>query len=330
MRLERLSLVTLLAVLTLPWMAGAGAVLEPQPSTNDNYGESFTFMADLDDGTFVSAQFSVTNLGPGSRHGICHATVLRPGRKAWTPQVKVDSDEWSYDAATSTLKMGPCTLHAGTGTYISVPLDNGLLSIAYSEPPSPQSPPGSEVTLGNARYHHEVLVPFGTAKVSLRLPGSGSDAPLELSGGGYGDHSHSTVAPVKLARSWVRFRAVRGGANVLLLAREGFDGTFGPSYLWSASGTQPLQRFELHRRQEGDSNSKTTGWDAELSGAGGPVTLHSTSLLLRSAPVQDLGFLGSLVKPVVGSPVTYIMRAVLTRPGQPDVQGIMEVSLDEG
>ncbi|MFL5346100.1 MAG: hypothetical protein ACJ8AT_15030 [Hyalangium sp.] len=328
MRPERLSLLTVFAVLTLPGLAGAGAVLEPQPSTNDNYGESFTFMADLDDGTFVSAQFSVTNLGPGSRHGICRATVLRPGRKAWTPQAKLDSDEWSYDAASGTLKMGPCTLHAGTGTYISVPLDNGLLSIAYSEPPSPQSPPGSEVTLGTASYRHEVLVPFSTAKVSLRLPGS--DAPLELSGGGYGDHSHSTVAPAKLARSWVRFRAVRGGANVLLLAREGFDGSFSPSYLWTASGTQPLQRFALHRKQEGDSNSKTIGWDAELSGAAGPVTLRSASLLLRSAPVQDLGFLGSLVKQVVGSPVTYIMRAVLSRPGQPEVQGVMEVTLDEG
>ncbi len=327
MRLERLSPLMLLAVLTLPWIAGADAVLEPQPSTNDNYGESFTFMADLDDGTFVSAQFSVTNLGPGSGHGICHATVLRPGRKAWTPQVKVGSDNWSYDAATRTLKMGPCTLHAGAGTYISVPLDNGLLSIAYSEPPSPQSPSGSEVTLGDAHYRHEVLVPFGTAKVSLRLPGS--DAPLELSGGGYGDHSRSTVAPAKLARSWVRFRAVRGGANVLLLARQGFDGGFSPAYLWAASGTpQPLQRFELHRKQDGD--SKTTGWDAELSGAGGPVTLRSTSLLLRNAPVQDLGLLGSLVKPVVGSPVTYIMRAVLARPGQPEVQGVMEVTLDEG
>jgi hypothetical protein len=46
--------------------------------------------------------------------------------------------------------------------------------------------------------------------------------------------------------------------------------------------------------------------------------------------VQDLGLLGSLVKPVVGSPVTYIMRAVLARPGQPDVRGVMEVTLDEG
>ena len=151
MRHDRLAILTLLAALCLPFGAGASAVLEPLPSTSDNYGESFTFMVDLDDGTFISAQFSVTNLGPGSRNGVCRATVVRPGRKAWTPQVKVDSDEWGYDAATSTLRMGPCTLHASTGTYISVPLDNGLLSISFSDPPLPQAPQGSEVIIRAAR-----------------------------------------------------------------------------------------------------------------------------------------------------------------------------------
>ncbi|HYH98728.1 hypothetical protein [Hyalangium sp.] len=326
MQHERLSLLTLLAVLTLPSLAGASAALEPLPSSNDNYGESFTFMVDLEDGTFVFTQFSITNLGPGSRHGICRATVVRPGQKTWAPQVKVDSDEWGYDAATSTLKMGPCTLHAGSGTFISLPLDNGLLNITFSDAPAPKSPPGSEVIVGNARYRHEVLLPFSAAKVSLRMPKS--NALLELSGKGYGDHSHSTVAPAKLARSWVRFRALRDTPNLLLLAREGFDGGFSPAYLWPAGGEpQGLERFSL-RRQEGD--SKKAGWEADLNGAGGTLLLRSTSLLLRNAPVQDLGLLGSLVRPVVGSPVTYLMRAVLQRPGQPDVKGLMEVTLDEG
>lgn len=323
----KLSLLSLLAVLALPSLAGASAVLEPMPSSSDNYGESFTFMVDLEDGTFVFTQFSITNLGPGSRHGICRATVVRPGKKAWSPQVKVSSDEWGYDAATSTLKMGPCTLHAGTSTFLSLPLDNGLVNITFNDAPSPKAPPGSEVTVGNTRYRHEVLLPFSTAKVGLRLPGS--DALLELSGTGYADHSHSTVAPAKLARSWVRFRALRdGGDNLLLLAREGFEGDFTPAYLWPSGGEpQVLQRYEL-RRQPGD--AKKAGWEADVSGAGGPISLKATSLMLRTAPVQDLGILGSLVRPVVGSPVTYLMRAVMRRPGQPDVPGLMEVTLDEG
>jgi hypothetical protein len=326
MRPDRLLL--LVAVLLLPWVAGAGPALEPLPSSNDNYGESFSFTVDLDDGTLITVGFSVTNLGPGSRHGVCRATVMRPGRKAWAPQVKVDSDEWSYDKATNTLKMGPCTLHSGTGTHISVPLGDGLVNISFADAVAAQEPPGSSIIVGNARYRHEVLLPFSRAKVSLKLPGS--DTMLELTGGGYGDHSHSTVEPAKLARRWVRFRALRGESNLLLLGREGHDGGFGPVYLWSSGGTpQPLPRFEL-RRTDDDPTNKKAAWQAELSTGEGPMTLRSTSLLLRNAPVQDLGMLGSLVKSVVGSPVTYVMRAVLERPGQPALPGVMEVTLDEG
>jgi hypothetical protein len=325
MRPER---VLLLAVLLLPWVAGAGGTLEPLPSSNDNYGESFSFTVDLDDGTLITVGLSVTNLGPGSRHGVCRATVMRPGRKPWAPQVKVDSDEWSYDKATNTLRMGPCTLHSGTGTHISVPLGDGLVNVSFAHAVAPQEPPGSSVIVGNARYRHEVLLPFSPVKVSLKLPGS--ETMVELSGGGYGDHSHSTVEPAKLARRWVRFRALRGESNLLLLGREGFDGGFGPVYMWASGGTpQVLQRFDLRRTDE-DPTNKKAAWQAELYSGEGALTLRSTSLLLRNAPVQDLGMLGSLVKSVVGSPVTYVMRAVLERPGQPALPGVMEVTLDEG
>jgi hypothetical protein len=326
MRPDRL--LPVLAVLLLPWAAGAGPALEPLPSSNDNYGESFSFTVDLDDGTLITVGFSVTNLGPGSRHGICRATVMRPGRKAWSPQVKVSSDEWAYDKTTNTLKMGPCTLHSGTGTHISVPLADGLVILAFEQALAPQAPPGSEVTVGKARYRHEVLLPFSPVTASLKLPGA--VAMQELKGGGYGDHSHSTVEPAKLARRWVRFRALRGESNLLLLGREGFNGDFGPVYLWPSGGApQALQRFDLRRTDE-DSTNKTASWLAELNSGQGPMTLRSTSLLLRNAPVQDLGMLGRLVKGVVGSPVTYVMRAVLERPGQPALTGIMEVTLDEG
>ncbi len=326
MRPDRL--LPLLAVLLLPWAAGAGAALEPLPSSNDNYGESFSFTVDLDDGTLITVGLSVTNLGPGSRHGVCRATVMRPGRKPWAPQVKVDSDEWSYDKATNTLRMGPCTLHSGTGTHISVPLGDGLVNVSFAHAVAPQEPPGSSVIVGNARYRHEVLLPFSPVKVSLKLPGS--ETMVELSGGGYGDHSHSTVEPAKLARRWVRFRALRGESNLLLLGREGFDGGFGPVYMWASGGTpQVLQRFDLRRTDE-DPTNKKAAWQAELYSGEGALTLRSTSLLLRNAPVQDLGMLGSLVKSVVGSPVTYVMRAVLERPGQPALPGVMEVTLDEG
>jgi hypothetical protein len=316
----------LLGALLAPLVASAGALFQPQPSTDDNYGESYTFTTDLDDGTFILVQLSVTNLGPGSRHGICRATVKRPAEKAWTPQERVGDKEWRYEAAEGVLRVGPCSVRATeTGTRVEAPLEKGLVRLDFASRPEPQSPEGSEVPVGKARYRHEVLVPFSDVEVLLKRPGT--QEPELLEGGGYGDHTRSTVAPAKLAKHWLRFRALRGQERVLVLAREGLDGRFGPVYVWRR-GQEPrmYERFELVRRGK----KARTSWEASLGAVEGvALKVRSTGLLHRHAPVEDLGLLGGLVRPVVGSPVTYVLRAALERPGQEPLEGLMEVSLDE-
>lgn len=314
----------LLGALLAPLLASAsGAVFQPTPDKSGNYGESFTFSTDMDDGTFIQVQLSVTNLGPGSRTGICRATVKRPAEEPWTPSKRVGSGEWSYDAAEGVLRVGPCTLKATeTGTLVEAPLDKGLVRLSFAEKPTPLSPEGSEVVVGEARYRHEVLVPFSEVEALVRRPGD--KTPELLEGGGYGDHTRSTVAPSKLAKSWLRFRALRGERRLLLLAREGQNGGFGPIYVWEQGGEpRTHERFALKRTGK----KKQTAWEATVDG--GAMTVRSSGLLLRSAPVEELGVLGGLVRPVVGSPVTYLMRGVLERPGQEPLEGLLEVSLDE-
>lgn len=316
----------LLGALLAPLLASAaGAVFEPEPAKSDSYGESFTFSLDMDDGSFLQVQLSVTNIGPGARTGICRATVRRPGEKTWTPQVRVGEKEWKYDAATRALRMGPCTFQVtDTGTLVEAPLDKGLVRFELPVKPEPRSPKDSEVVVGEGRYRHEVLVPFSAVEVTLRKPGASE--PELLEGGAYGDHTRSTVPPAKLARRWLRFRALRGASRLVLLAREGQDGRFGPVYLWQ-EGSEPrtFERFELSRT----GTKLKTAWAASLASEGGPLKLRSTALLHRSAPVEELGMFAGLVRPMVGSPVTYVLRAVLERPGQKPLEGLMEVSLDE-
>ena len=112
------------------------------------------------------------------------------------------------------------------------------------------------------------------------------------------------------------------------MGREAQDGAFGPVYLWSdGSGAQALTRFALKR----EGAKEATRWTAEFGDAkvSPPYRLRTTGFVYRSAPVEDLGFLGALVRPTVGSPVTYTHRAVLEREGQPPVSGLMEVTLEE-
>ncbi|XXF78613.1 hypothetical protein P2318_02325 [Myxococcaceae bacterium GXIMD 01537] len=316
---------SLLGALLAPFVASAGGVFQPEPSSNDNYGESYTFSADMDDGTFLQVQLSVTNLGPGSRHGICRATVKRPGEKQWTPQKRVGEKEWRYDAAEGVLRVDACSVRdTPAGVVVEAPLDKGLVRLAFDAASAPRAPDGSEVAVGDARYRHEVLVPFSAVTATVKLPGASE--PELMEGGGYGDHTRSTVAPAKLARRWLRFRVLRGQTRLVLLAREGLDGRFGPVYLWR-EGSEPrtYERFELTRAGK----KLQTTWQASLTDADGKLTVRSTGLLQRNAPVEDLGMLGGLVRPVVGSPVTYVLRGVLERPGQQPLDGLMEVSLDE-
>jgi hypothetical protein len=322
--LQVLMVVTLLVTLARPQVAAAAGALEPSPSPHDTYGESFTFIGDLEDGTFVLVQLSITNLGPGSRHGICRASVVKPGQRAWTPQKKVGEKEWSYDATSGTLQVGACSARSADGfTRVEAPLDNGRVALEYAAPMQPLSPDGSDVEVGSARYRHEVTLAFSPLRATVQLP---KGAEATVSGGGYADHSRSTIAPAKLARRWVRFRALRGDERLVLLAREGQDGEFGPVYTWEEGATpQPLEHFTLNR----EGTKERSVWKVEVFGADGePLVLRSTALLKRDAPVEDLGVLGGLVRPVVGSPVTYLHRAVLERAGRAPVAGLMEVTLE--
>lgn len=313
------------ALLSLPGVAAAGGVLGLSFDSSDRYGESFSFVADTEDGTYVTVNLSVTNIGPGSRTGICRATVLRPGRAAWAPQTRVGAKEWSYTETTDTLKVGTCLARASdTGLTVDAPLDNGRVTLEYSRKPEPWSPEGSVVENGKDRYRHEVLVAGSPVKVTLQLP---KTEAVTLSGGGYADHSRSTVAPAKVARRWVRFRALKGPPYAVVLGREGQEGDYAPVYLWEDKGAAKLlESFSLTQMGE---KAKST-WRAELTDRDGKValTLKGTSLLQRSAPVESLGMLGGLVRPMVGSPVTYLLRGVMERPGKAPVAGLMEVTLE--
>lgn len=313
----------LLAAAAVSSWAGAGELLEPHPSRNDNYGESFTFVADLEDGTYVWTQFSVTHLGPGSDHAACRAVVVAPGRKAWAPGERYSKKDWWYDRNNQTLKIGTCTAKEGDTVEVKAHFPKGKVELTFGAALQRLTPPGTTINQGDSRYRASILLRNAPVEAKLALPGA---APKTLKGGGFVDHSHSTWQPTKLAKQWVRFRALKQAPHSVLVGRESKEGTFGPLYLVEDDGApKTYESFEAQRIGEGEKPN----WSVTIKGKSGSLKLRSKTLLFRSAPVQDLGVLGTLVRPVVGSPVTYTYRAVLEGDGAP-VEGLMEVSLDGG
>ncbi len=314
--------VSLLA-LFVPPAARAAPALRPVLARGSNYGESFTFIADLDDGSYVQLTFSLTNLGPGQTKGICRALVARAGRAPWKASERVGRKDWSYHAAVEErLDVGPCTVtHGQSATVVQTDLEGGKVRLSIPAPLQPRSPPGAVVTVGPDHYRTEILLYRVGVEAALALPG---EAARTVSGLGYADHSRSTVQPKDLASRWVRFRGLRGDRGLLVLGRESRENEFGP--LWSC---EELGRWREYGsfRVERSGAAETPSFRVQLQGSPDAMEIRSGALLYRDAPVEDLGLLGRVVAPFVGSPVTYVYRARAIEKGGPEIEGVLEVEL---
>lgn len=315
-----------LAAAAVLW-AGPGAVvsprdaLRPEPLAEDEYVESFTFVADLDDGTYVQVQLGVTNIGPDDRNGFCRAFVRRPGADAWSGSARV-GHHWGHGHPADggeRLDVGTCSASAGAGgTVVRALLSGHTVELAYAQPAAPPDAPVAEVALDGRRYTSWIVEPAGA--VSVRLEGFGPAAAL--SGGGFADHSRSNVPYRELARSWVRFRALRGDRKVVALARQAPDGGWTPAWMRRGDGPPlPLTGVQVVRGAGGAFTVALAGEHAGL--------VKTLSTVYRFASLSELGLLGRMVAPFVGNSVTYTLRARLEPPGEPPIDGILEVSVFE-
>lgn len=306
-----------------PAEAQAGTVLAPKTATNDNYNENFSFTADFADGGYLWMQLSVSNIGPGSGNAACRVIAVRPGRKPWTAMERFDSDEWRHDPATDTLTVGPCSASMGAQTVVRIQLDGGSAEMRLAGPVSSITP-HSAVSVGAERHFTTLLLPFASATATLQMPGQ---AAVAATGGGYADHSRSTVAPRKLAKRWVRFRALRGGSKVVLLARQDLEGKLEPA--WILAQGKPILRLDRLQLQRAGSK-KEPQWTFDFAAGAKALQLKSVKLLVRSAPIEELSaLLAAVLRPIVGSPVTFIHRASLRIDAEPEIPGLLEVSEED-
>jgi hypothetical protein len=314
----RTSALAAVAGLLAAGAARAEPVLRPEALPADEYAETFTFVADLDDGTYVQLQLAVTNLGPGAGTGLCRALVKRPGAAAWTAHTRLPRGGWRHQvgAAGEVLTVGPCSAASGDGTRIRAALDGRAVELAFPGASAELAAP-PDVREAGRQYRSAVLQAF--TAVSARLEGFGVAGPL--AGGGYADHSRSDLAPAALALRWVRFRALRPPRQLLVLGRQRPDGTWAPAWIWrQGEAPHALDAIGLRRAAGPDG-----AWTASLRDGAAIATVASGPRLHRHAPLQELGALGRLLDTVLDAPVTTTYRATLEAGGP--VEGILEVSV---
>ena len=304
--------------------ARAEPALLPTPLPDDEYVESFTFVTDLDDGTYVHAQLGVTNIGPGTANAFCRVLVARPGTSPWTASDRFGSSRWAHHLGgdSERLDVGTCSAASSpSGTVVHVALGGREVELRYPERTVPRDSPSGELRVGTRVYRSWILQAFTPATASL----VGFNVDGALAGGGFADHSRTNVRPKDLARSWVRFRALRGSRMLLILGRQGPDGSWGRSWMWKVGGiAEPVARLAVTR---GEPRSAPV-FDITLEGAA-TGRISTVSPVYRFASLNELGLLGRMVAPWVGNPVTYTQRATFSVPGEGPVDGILEVSVFE-
>jgi len=317
-------LAVMLAAFCEPAVASATSWLRPLFLKRPSYGESFTFLADLDDGTYLHLQLSLTNLGPGPTKGICRALAVPRQGGPWKAADRVARDKVAWaDGPEERLSVGTCSAWAGPATSgVEVRLEGATFRLAFGARLWPVSPREGPIAVGEERYQTEVLLYRAPVTGSIALPGQPA---RDVSGAGYLDHTRSTVPPKDLARRWIRFRGLRGDRGLLLLGREGKDGRFLP--LWACREPDACRTYgSFHVQREG--NASTPSFRIDVSHHSDEILVRSGRQLYRDAPIEEMGIIGKVVTPFTGSPVTYVYRATAAVGGEQPVEGILEVELD--
>ncbi len=309
--------------LVLARPARAASLLEPQLAEDDNYSETLTTIADLEDGTYVQVQLNISNLGMGDANGGCRILVVEPNQKTWTASDRVSRDKWSATSTALTITTCSVTSAGGGTTAVSATLDGGSVKLTIAADMKARTPPDANLKIEDKTYANVIAVAWAKVEASLSVPGR---AARKLGGFAYMDHSRSTTLPAQLATRWVRFRALGPGDSLLVLARNLPDGTLrGWAWREKEPFARPLTKLKLTRV---DAKDQAKGYTIEGAAGDMTFTIAVESQLYRYAPVEEFGVLGMLARSVVGNPVTRTYRATLdAQPAtlQNAKRGILEV-----
>lgn len=309
----------LIPALTIPEALAAPGPLAFEEIGDEKYTEQVVAMADLEDGTFVKVLLGVSNVGPGDGKGGCQVFVIEKSGKVWADDLVVDRDEWNYDAARG-LSIGPCSATSGDALVMKAVLEGGTVELELAKAPTRDR--ALEAKIGSDFYGLDVLVPWAPAKVSLTRDGK----TRRLSGFGYADHPRSKIMPGTLAERWLRFRGLNGKDPRLVLVRFPQGGA-AVGWHHGKAGRTSLDRVQM---VPGPSRGPARLWKARFKGEGGEWRITTTEVLHRDAPIESQGMLGSVIKQVVGNPVTYTYRGYLEERGSgARIEGIVEVTITD-
>lgn len=295
-------------------MPAPTSVIAPALLGDETYAETYTFIADLTDGTYVQAQLIISNAGWGDGHGVCRLLIVDPQGESWTASDKVGVAGWRFQSVpTPELRVGRCRVAAGRHVAVDFHPGERGVSLTYDGELSSVLPPGGRVEVESGFYESNILL--RAAPVTAQIV-AGKTVRSHV-GWGYADHSRSTAKPWQVASQWVRFRGL-GDEPLLALARLPPEKQEAVGWLWAPQQSSPQPAKVVWRLAK-----NPNGWVVDA----GDWTIVAERPLFRYAPLDEYGALAGILRTFVGRPVTFTLRATARRHPDPiALPGILEVS----
>jgi hypothetical protein len=292
-------------------------LLEPEA-----YSETYHTVLELEEGVHIQIQFAITNMGIGDRNSMCRVLFVDE-KNAWNAERIFDRTGWTFKPP-GHLEIGNCYITAEKDTTtIFAEVENGRVTVKLSEPIRPTKPPGHLIQAGKHFFDFQILMPWARAEVRYDL----KESPVRaVKGYGCMYHYWVTAWPGDLARQWVRVFGMRADGAFIVIShyppgkKEPAKGSI---WIPGAPGPVAFDSMQMENPTEGNQTLSISTNNVTYR-----LVLHKQ--LYRHAPLEQVGFIGRIIRLFTGNWVTRTYRALLESPGfDGSVPAIVEITAAE-
>jgi hypothetical protein len=286
------------------------------------YSETYTAVLELGEEMHIQIQLVITNIGIGDQFSMCRVLFI-DDKDAWNDELVFDRSGWSYDPA-GRLEIGKCSLAVEQDTtLLYAEVERGSVQVKLPGSLKPVKPPGHLITAGSEFFDLQILMPWSQVEVRLDLREQPS---LMVKGYGCMYHFWVTAWPYDLARQWVRVFGMSADGAFIVMAHYPTEKNEPPrGSVWIPGAPAPVA-FDAMQREH-------TGEGTQILNVVSGKRVHRLFIekeLYRHAPLEDLGFLGRVIRVFIGNWVTRTYRAsLLIHDNSSPVQAIVEITDDE-
>jgi predicted secreted hydrolase len=207
----------------------------------EGYTEQWNYTVHLPDGTFLAADFGVSNMAVTSDHdGGFRAKHVDPQKKKTKCQVELDDDEWKYGKTGGfwlDFKKGKVKSDM-KGSDVTVRCKKLKMDLHFENLAPPFKPGGGVLRFGDKDGIYKAVFISPRARVTGKVTVAGKTREIE--GVGHAMHTHTNMRADKQVRRWFSFKRIDKDVTIVLTEMEStkkyYDSRNGWALVYDAQG----------------------------------------------------------------------------------------------